>query len=196
MVSDIMIIALGGGAVMLAAFLLFRLGVNPEPTPATGTGLSRDAVPGERVELLVSGWSEHELYAILGDFRTIYEAAIDVVPVADGVFAARFPEGISPATLVCLVSYLEFPERFEPETRNIAVLARIALCPECGLPRQDLAGQSALIYVPSDDPECDRVHLLLASGVTYRIPFTDLKWHPAGDACWPAKLDNLLALMA
>jgi hypothetical protein len=143
----------------------------------------------------VSGLSEAELMKILGHFRGLYDVEVDIAPVADGMFRAAFPQGISPKILAFLINFLVYPdEECEVRSHDVRALARLSLCPECGIPDARLHGRMASLYVPEADTEFDLVHLRLDSGEAFRIPFTDMRWHPAPTPRWPAKLDGLAAL--
>lgn len=176
-------------------FLLVRLFGNPEATAPQGSGFTDVPLPDRRIRLLVSGLSNDELMKILGHFRGLYDVEVDIGHLAGPVFQAAFPQGISPTVLAFLVNFLCYPdEECGPVPANAAVLARLSLCPECGIPDARLQGKFASLYVPEGDTEFDLVHLRLDSGEAFRVPFTDLRWHPTGQARWPAKLDDLARL--
>jgi len=193
--EEIRLLLIGIAIAVLLLFLGLRFFARQEATPAQGEGFSDTPLPDDRIRLLASGPSEAELMKILGHFRGLYDVEVDIAPLADGVFRAAFPEGISPKILAFLVNFLVYPdEECDLRGHEALVLVRLSLCPECGIPDVRLHGQMAFLYVPDNDSEFDVVHLRLDSGETFRIPFTDMRWHPAGDARWPARLDALAAL--
>ncbi len=188
-----LLLALAVAAALL--FVIVRLFGNSEATPARGPGFSGTPLPDRRIRLLVSGLSEAELMKILGHFRGLYDVEVDVGHLAGPVFQAAFPQGISPTVLAYLVNFLCYPdEECGPVPGNAGVLARLSLCPECGIPDAGLQGSFASLYVPEPDSEFDLVHLRLDNGETFRIPFTDMRWHPTPAARWPAKLNELVPL--
>ena len=193
--EDITLLLIGIGAVALLVFAYLRFFTDEEPTPALGEGFTDNPLPDERIHLLVSGLSEAELMKILGHFRGLYDVEVDIAPVSDGIFRAAFPQGISPKILAFLVNFLVYPdEECEVRSHDVGALVRLSLCPECGIPDAGLQGHMASLYVPEADTEFDLVHLRLDSGEAFRIPFTDMRWHPAPTPRWPAKLDGLAAL--
>ena len=193
--EDIRLLLIGIGTAVLLVFVYLRFFTHEEPTPAHGSGFSDTPLPDRRICLLVSGSSEAELMKILGHFRGLYDVEVDIAPASPEVFKAAFPDGISPKILAFLVNFVAYPDdECEVRSHDARALVRLSLCPECGIPDAGLQGRMAWIYVPEADAEYDLVHLRLDSGETFRVPFTDMRWHPAPTPRWPAQLDQLAAL--
>ncbi|MBO9498520.1 MAG: hypothetical protein J7496_10860 [Novosphingobium sp.] len=195
--EDIRLLLIGIGTAVLLVFVYLRFFTHEEPTPAHGPGFSDTPLPDRRICLLVSGSSEAELMKILGHFRALYDVEVDIAPLqgSAGVFRASFPDGISPKILALLVNFLAYPdEECEVKSHDARALARLSLCPECGIPDAGMEGRMASLYVPDGDTEYDLVYLRVDGGGAFRIPFTDMRWHPAPAARWPTRLDGLAAL--
>jgi hypothetical protein len=193
--EEIRLLLIGIGAVVLLVFVYLRFFTNEEPTAAQGEGFTDTPLPDGRIRLVVSGLTEAELMKILGHFRGLYDVEVDVAPASEDLFRTAFPQGISPKILAFLVNFLTYPdEECEVRSHDVRALVRLSLCPECGIPDAKLQGRMASLYVPEADTEFDLVHLRLDSGEAFRIPFTDMRWHPTPTPRWPGKLDGLAAL--
>lgn len=193
--EEIRLLLIGTAIAVLLLFLGLRFFTGQEATPAQGEGFSDTPLPDSRIRLLVGGPSEAELMKILGHFRALYDVEVDIAPLDGGVFRAAFPEGISPKILAFLINFLVYPdEECDMHGHEALVLVRLSLCPECGIPDARLHGRMASLYVPDNDSEFDLVHLRLDSGEAFRIPFTDMRWHPTDEVRWPPELDGLARL--
>lgn len=193
--ENIIFIVAGAVGLLLLLLVVLRFFTDQEATPARGTGFTDVPLPDQRIRLLVGGLSKAEVMKILGHFRGLYDVEVDIGHLAGDVHQAAFPQGISPQVLAFLVNFLCYPdEDCAPASPTTGVLARLSLCPECGIPDAGLQGRIAALYVPDGDTEFDLVHLRLDSGEAFRIPFTDMRWHPTSEARWPAKLNELARL--
>lgn len=139
------------------------------------------AAPNDKA-IAVRGWSKSELEQILGDFRELYSIPDLPMTLADadnGTITLRFPANLEPRLFLFLVNYLHYPEHVAVGQRSVSARGTCTLTPEFQLPDATLVGGCATFYVPADDAEFDFVMATLDSGVTYRIPFTDLRWRAA-----------------
>ncbi len=107
-----------------------------------------------------------------------------------GAIRISFPNDIPPLQLSFLVNYLEYPTGFDLSSHSIAVLGRATLTDAYPIPRPELRGKKARIYVPSNDQEHDLVYIDVGSEF-YEQSFTDGAWKRVQDGRVP---DNVRAI--
>lgn len=140
--------------------------------------------------LIVYGWSEGEVRKILDDFAVLYElgGSINFRVRAEGNgLRVVFPDDIEPGLFAFLINYVRYPKDLEPGERRVESIGLSTLSPAFALPTPTLAGRRAVIYVPVDDTEFDRVFITV-DGRTYENSFAASCWRSVVDARMSAEV--------
>lgn len=180
--------------VILGAVAIIWLRFGSSAGQSAPAKTNRPVANPKSVTLLVSGWTRAELEKIINEFASTYalsdqDFAVEILP--ESVLRIRLPVGIAADQIYFLVNYLNYPVGLNLNRKTISVACTVTLDDSFGIPDQAVSGQRALIYVPANDSDYDLVHVQLASGQTYKIPFTDLRWSPIDDPRLPAAVEVL-----
>lgn len=144
--------------------------------------------------IAVRGWSADELGTIVTEFSGMYDlepAAVRIGTWRNDAFILLIPAELAADQFLFLVNYLCYPRVFSAAGRSMGVLGRGVVAPAAKVEDPSTAGQRAEFYVPANDTDFDVVYATIPSGVTFRIPFTNMKWHRVEDARRPASLKGL-----
>jgi hypothetical protein len=144
--------------------------------------------------LVVIGWSESELRAIIEDFSNEYELPTSVkylVRTEGEMMKVAFPEDIAPDLFVFLINYVQYPKNLDAEKRSITSVGTVTLSPDFQLPSPALVGKHATFYVPIDDKEYDLLYVRV-SGDTYENEFGAKCWRAVNEARIPAAVSGLI----
>jgi len=149
--------------------------------------------PESDKRVVVRGWTNDELHNILKAFAKMYELPESFVTqehTGDSVLLS-FPNDIPSHLLFFLVNYLVYPHSYDLESRDIVVVGKATLTEAFNPPDSSLVGQEARIYVPDQDSDFDLVYLTVASGQSYEISFTNLRWKRVQEARMPSQVREL-----
>ncbi len=92
----------------------------------------------------------------------------------------RFPNDMPPEGFGFLVNYLQYPEDYDLQGREIVVVGRVTLGRDFNLPDEKLAGQRAHFYIPSNDEDYDVVYVRVGER-TFENSFASWHWKVATD---------------
>ena len=143
--------------------------------------------PNNDKTILIQGWNEDELRAILDDFveedlSAFAAFRIEIEKHLEDYFALTFPEDIHPTEFTSLINYLAYPVNFDPSGRSIVVAGKTTLNSDFDSLPKSLEGKKALLYLPEDDQDYDVVCLQTESGVTLARSFNEGVWRRVKDA--------------
>jgi hypothetical protein len=143
--------------------------------------------PNNDKTILIQGWNEDELRAILddfveGDLSAFVAFRIEIEKQLEDYFALTFPEDIHPTEFASLINYLAYPVNFDLAGRSIVVAGKTTLNSDFDSLPKSLEGQKALLYLPENDRAYDVVCLQTESGVTLARSFNEGVWRRVKDA--------------
>ena len=173
------------GLVLVVGLILASLVIIPKPVKADYRDLNSvpfDPDPANDKVIMVNGWSEEQLHAIIDGFRAERDSGgpdyeIELYQNENGTYRLAFPQDIHPSEFAALVNYLQYPIEFGIPEDDITVVGRMTLSAAFdGIPKQ-LIGEKAVLYVPEDDEDHDVVYVHTESGASYSYSFQDSSWH-------------------
>ena len=188
------LLAVVAGGFLAVASLTYWMTVGQSGVQDTKILPAFSADPQKDNTLSIQGWDQQEIDRILADFSKQYELPVTTLRAEqkfDKKFVIVLPKDFEPRLLFFLVNYIQYPRGFDLKQHSIGVVAFVVLSSTFGVPDADLSGKRAIIYVPADDTDYDRVYAQAETGKTYQIPFTDLIWKRVTDARIPAAISGL-----
>ena len=181
-------------ALMAASLVIVSKPVKAEYREISSTPFAPD--PGNDKVILVNGWHEEQLHAIIDGFMAERDSngpnyEIELQQQANGDYRLIFPQDIHPSEFAALVNYLQYPIEFGIPEHAITAVGRMTLsAPFDGIP-QSLIGQKAVLYTPESDEDHDLVYVQTESGASYSYSFPDSSWSRVKAARLPAEVNRL-----
>lgn len=135
------------------------------------------ATPEVTADVMVQGWTKHQLGAILEEFMLKYELTTPLAeePLDGGWTRLAFKQPVTVDIVYFLVNYLHYPDEQDLKRAKPTAVGRFRTVRELGA----VPGKWAKVYVPVGDTEYDLVHVRTEDGATYQVSFATLKWEPA-----------------
>ncbi|MBX7459333.1 hypothetical protein K3152_13855 [Qipengyuania sp. 1NDH17] len=175
-------------AVVLTALMVLRHRSNTaHPEGADGDFVN---VPGDQFALMVRGWSRAELADIFARFAAIYNVGEpQIVETTARTYRLDWPDGLPEAQIWFAVNYVHYPFDFDLTGRTIIAAAKVMAGHLSGIP----GDRSAILYIPENDTDHDRVHATDDSGDHYVGDFGDSQFRQTSEARKPREVDSLFA---
>ncbi len=160
--------------VAAAAFVLWNLAAVFRDHKARSSKWG--ATPEVTADVMVHGWTKHQLGDIVEAFMLKYEltAPLAEEPLDGGWTRLTFKQPVPVDLVYFLVNYLHYPDDQDLGKAKPTAVGRLRTASEFGA----VPDKWAKVYVPVGDTEYDLVHVRTEDGATYRISFANLKWDP------------------
>jgi hypothetical protein len=150
--------------------------------------------PANGKEIVVRGWTNEELSAILTDFADAYDDDLgldfdyEVQPHNNGSLRITFPHDILALQFSFLINYLQYPKNYELKGRSISVVGKALITPDFHPPSEGLVGQDAIFYIPSNDQKHDLVYVRVGDE-TFENSFAARRWKKVADSRIPVGVE-------
>ena len=139
---------------------------------------------------MVKGWSRGELTDIFARFAAIYSVGEpQIVEKTARTFRLDWPDGLPEAQLWFAVNYVHYPFDFDLNGRSIVAAANVAPGHLSGIP----ADRSAILYVPENDTDYDRIFATDDAGDHYVGDFVDCQLRQTDEDRRPREVVTLVA---
>jgi hypothetical protein len=189
------------GLVLTAGLIVAVLVIVPKPVKADYRDINStpfDPNPGNDKVIVVNGWDEEQLRAIMDGFMAECDPSapnyeIEILQQQNGDYWLTFPRDIHPSEFAALVNYLQYPIEFGIPEHSITAVGCMTLSAAFdGIPKQ-LIGEKAVLYVPENDEDHDVVYVQSESGTSYSYSFQDSSWRRVKAARLSANVKRLRA---
>ena len=146
--------------------------------------------PTNEKAVIVSGWTNEELSAILTDFADMYSERLgddfdyEVCPHDKSSTRITFPHNIPAEEFSFLINYLHYPKNYDLKARSISVVGKALLSEDFHPPGKSLVGQNAVFYIPSNDQDYDLVYVRVGDE-TFKNSFAAFRWKKVTDSRIP-----------
>lgn len=147
-------------------------------------------------QVFVRGWTEAELKQILADFQPMYcdrlpqNFSTEIQSSGGDVRRIVFSTDMDSVIFCFLVNYLQYPKKFDLESRAILVAGRAAVGSDFLPAEGSLVGRQMTFYIPANDKQYDVVFASV-EGRSYEFPFSSARWRLAKDPRLPSGIDDL-----
>jgi len=187
------------GLVLTVALMVAPTMIIPKPVKADYRDLNSipfDPDANNDKVILVDGWSEEQLRAIIEGFMAARDPSapnyeIELLQQPNGYYLLAFPQDIHPSEFAALVNYLQYPIEFGIPEQAITAVGKMTLsAPFDGIP-QSLIGQKAVLYIPEKDEDYDVVYVQTESGASYSYSFRDSFWRRVKGARLSAEVEKM-----